>query len=290
MKFLWATDLHLDQDRSGFLEEPSVGEEIRQKRLPGFVVATQNSKCDGWLITGDIAERDGLIDGLMRMDSLIDQPIYFVLGNHDFYGDTIANTRARVIAKVREANSLVYLTDCGPVQLDDRAFLVGEDGWGDASEGNFEGSYVNLRDFAEIEDFVRIPKDDWKERLQTLGWESARRLSEKLARIPVDATRLIVLTHVPPFCEACWYEGMTTDENWSPFFVCGQVGATLRSFAENNPSMKITVLCGHTHHNGFVQVIENLDVYTGAAAYGYPKVESTISVTSDSVTCERDRR
>ena len=42
--------------------------------------------------------------------------------------------------------------------------------------------------------------------------------------LPDDTRSVIVLTHVPPFREACWYQGHTTDDHWAPFFVCGEVG------------------------------------------------------------------
>ena len=48
------------------------------------------------VITGDIAESDSLGTSLMVMDALVGRPIYFVLGNHDFYHGSVAATRSAV--------------------------------------------------------------------------------------------------------------------------------------------------------------------------------------------------
>ena len=48
-------------------------------------------------------------------------PIYFVLGNHDFYGSSIAATRQSVIHASREHPLLHYLTDESAIELEDDA-------------------------------------------------------------------------------------------------------------------------------------------------------------------------
>ncbi len=40
----------------------------------------------------------------------------------------------------------------------------------------------------------------------------------------------------------------------------------------------MTVLCGHTHSSGVVQILENLSVRTGAAEYGEPKLQDVLDV------------
>ena len=283
MKFLWATDLHLDHDHGGFLAPPHRDTDRDAARSATFVAETRRSACHGWLLSGDLTDGRELISTLDRLGSCIEPPIYFVLGNHDFYGDSIARTRAKVLRCVREHQGLVYLTDCPPIPIGETAYVMGEDGWGDATEGDYEGSYVRLQDFVEIEDFRRTDPQSWKSQLQALGSESAERLRVKLALLPMTAQNVIVITHVPPFRQACWYEGNTTDDHWAPFFVCGQVGRVLREFASKNPHRNITVICGHTHHAGTAEILDNLTVHTGAAHYGSPKVEGAVSVTRTGV-------
>ncbi|MDG2220004.1 MAG: metallophosphoesterase [Rubripirellula sp.] len=275
MRLIWTTDLHLDhtaeRDRLRWIES----------------IASQGA--DGVVITGDISEGDDVIAQLQYLANSISMPIFFVLGNHDFYHGSIGTTRQRVVHAARESDNLHYLTDTGAIALGDDALvtLVGEDGWGDASEGNYEDTPIELKDFRLIEDFHQTDSSTWKQQLNRLGAEAAARLQAKLESISPATRQVIIATHVPPFCEACWYEGKTTDENWAPFFVCGQLGKMLLSHADHHPDQQFTVLCGHTHHDGTAKMSDNLIVRTGAADFGHPKIEGTIMASSDGVALER---
>ena len=188
----------------------------------------------------------------------------------------------------RDRKQLVYLTDCPAIEISNGQYLVGEDGWGDATEGNYGDSYVRLNDFQLIDDFVAADPDHWKQQLQDQGKESADRLAAKLNLLPADARDVLVVTHVPPYREACWYEGQTTDENSArSFFVCGQVGQVLLRTAEAHEQTRFAVLCGHTHHAGSAKIAANLTVYTGSAVYGKPDIEGEVDVADDGIRVER---
>jgi len=232
----------------------------------------------GVVISGDISEGDDVALQLHDLVGRLGVPIYFVLGNHDFYQSDIARTRREVISACREDSRLVYLTDTEPFELSPGLLLVGEDGWGDATEGDFENSYIRLNDFRLIDDFAQRDPRQWKGCLQQLGRQSAARLAAKLDALPQTASAVLIVTHVPPFRESCWYEGQTTDDHWAPFFVCGQIGATLRQAAAARPDCELTVLCGHTHHSGIAKISPNLTVHTGAAEYGRPELEGIVQV------------
>lgn len=233
---------------------------------------------DGIVITGDISEADDVTFQLIRLAESLAIPIYFVLGNHDFYQRSIAETRRQVVELCRGMPLLDYLTDRRPIELDEGTFLVGDDGWGDATQGDFDRSPVRLNDFRLIDDFLHAEPVSWQGLLVEQGRRSAERIREKLDSVPDSARHVIVATHVPPFREACWYQGQTTDDLWAPFFVCGAVGEALREASERRPRCQFRVLCGHTHHRGTAQLAENLIVHTGAAEYGVPGVEATLVV------------
>jgi hypothetical protein len=80
-----------------------------------------------------------------------------------------------------------------------------------------------------------------------------------------------VLTHVPPFREACWYEGRISDDNWLPYFTCKAMGDVLTRVMRERPQKRMTVLCGHTHGAGEADILPNLHVRTGGAEYGRPE-------------------
>jgi Icc protein len=267
MRLVWTTDPHLNH--------------VPVNAWEHWVQANRSAQPQGILITGDISEGDDVVFQLQRIAESLPFPIYFVLGNHDFYQSSIGQTRRRVIEACREHPRLFYLTDLDPLEMPGGAFLLGDDGWGDGTVGDYEGSPVRINDFELIDEFKSVAPSQWKQLLQDQGEQSARRLRHKLRILPGDTRSVIVLTHVPPFREACWYQGNTTDDNWAPFFVCGEVGKALLAAAAERPACKITVLCGHTHNSGVAKLSENLVVYTGAADYGAPIVEGIVQVGSD---------
>jgi predicted phosphohydrolase len=263
----WTTDPHLSH-------VPSSGWERWLNQIASH-------GADGIVISGDISEGDDVVFQLQRIAQSSSLPIYFVLGNHDFYQRSIAVTRQNVVRASRENRLLHYLTDKSPIGLAKSVFLVGEDGWGDATEGDYEGSTIRLNDFPLIEDFRCADPSGWKQQLQQLGAVSAERLCVKLDAVPVDAREVLVITHVPPYRDACWYQGKTTDDNWAPFFVCGQVGQVLRRACQSRPHCQFTVLCGHTHHAGTANMASNLVVHTGAAEYGHLAIEGLVTIQTD---------
>ncbi len=270
MRLVWNTDPHLNH--------------VAVTAWDRWITSNRDAKGDAFLITGDISEGEDVAFQLQRLYESLGKPIYFVLGNHDFYHSSFAQTRRQVIDMARDNPHLIYLTDTGAVEIDEGVHLVGDDGWGDATLGDYEGSIVRLNDFALIEDFQQSPMDQWQTMLNHLGQEAAQRLAQKLLSIPESAAEILVITHVPPFREACWYQGKTTDDNWAPFFVCGELGNVLRQLANDRPDCNINVLCGHTHNDGIATMADNLTVYTGSAVYASPKVEGIVETEAHRLT------
>lgn len=269
MRLTWVTDPHLNH----------VSADAREH----WIEQIKANPTDGLLLSGDISEANDVVFQLHRIAETLSLPIYFILGNHDFYRGSFATTRQAVIRASRENPWLHYLTDSAALELDIGVFLVGEDGWGDATEGDYEGSPIRLNDFPMIDDFCRLDPRHWKEKLRELGRESAVRLEAKLGALPAGVSEVVVLTHVPPFREACWYQGQTTDDLWAPFFVCGEVGRLLRQVSQSRIDCRFNVLCGHTHHEGVATIEKNLVAYTGAAEYGHPEIEAVIRVQNGTV-------
>jgi len=87
---------------------------------------------------------------------------------------------------------------------------------------------------------------------------------------------LILLTHVPPFKEACWFERQISDDDFLPHFTCSAVGDVLVEIMRAHPDCRLTVLCGHTHGEGEATILPNLLVKTGGAEYGKPRFNELI--------------
>ena len=270
MRLTWVTDPHFNH--------------VALPAWRRWVDDVTSSQPDALLITGDISESHDIVFQLERIADAVDCPTHFVLGNHDFYRGSIAGTRAKVVDVSRQRPAICYLSDSDPIEIASDVFLVGDDGWGDALVGDYENSSIRLNDFRLIDDFVQSDPDDWKELLIQQGHESAKRVQQKLAGLPENAKHVLLLTHVPPFRESCWYMGQTTDDNWAPFFVCGSMGEVLLEADKLRPERKITVLCGHTHHDGVAEMTENLVVHTGAAEYGSPGIEAIVNVDTGGIS------
>ena len=114
--------------------------------------------------------------------AVLDMPIYFVLGNHDFYRGSVVGTRSALAEMISGSEHLVYLSQAGVVELTPSTALVGHDGWADARLGDFDGSEVILNDFLLIDelrcwrDHHTLDKPALRQALQALGDEAARYL------------------------------------------------------------------------------------------------------------------
>lgn len=86
------------------------------------------------------------------------------------------------------------------------------------------------------------------------------------------------MTHVPPFKEACRYNGRPSQEEWLPYFSCKAVGDVLKDIMEQYPESEMTILCGHTHGRAECQILPNLLVYAGRAEYGEPEIQRTFKI------------
>ena len=225
--------------------------------------------------------------------------------------------RSPVRKLCRELPNLHWMPDAGVVPLTGTTCLVGHDGWGDGRLGDYHGSDVLLNDFGDDRGDL-VQSRDRLAKLHALGDEAADHLRTVLPdvgshtsalrpRWPVQGSfdlpvfrgvsgsevgrhhrecgqrgpgfqHVVVLTHVPPFREACWHEGKVSDDNWLPFFTCKAVGDALREAMAAAPDRRMTVLCGHTHGSGEAQILPNLRVLTGGAVYGKPCVQRVLEV------------
>lgn len=260
MRLGWLTDPHFNFVNLSVWDE--------------FATGLVASKLDGLLITGDISEAEDFDWQIQRLSNSIAVPIYFVLGNHDFYHGSLSDVRKK--ANRLSENSIHYLQDSGPHTLDDSWALCGVDGWADGRVGDYFRSSVRMHDFQLIEDLRDLDGQLRLRRLRREGTLAAVKLYEQLDRAVKSAANVVVATHVPPFRESCWYNGMHSDDDWAPFFVCGAVGWMLKRFSLLYPDHRFLVLCGHTHHAGKSQLARNVWTWTGAAEYGNPQLSDII--------------
>lgn len=267
----WITDPHLN-----FLRAPEA-----VKRFGEYLAAEHDF--DAVVITGDIAEAPTVKDLLTQFVSGLRKPVYFVLGNHDYYRGSIAGVEADLAGANLHPN-LVWLEKLDtPVLLDVETALVGQAGWYDGRLGDADKSRVLMTDFELIQDFRTLYSEkvwlyegggrvELLTKLRTLSAQHAEAARNKLLRALVARKNVIFVTHYPPFKDACWHQGGLSDPHWMPWFTSMAMGEMLAEVAEAHPDNRILVLCGHTHSHGVYQHSPNLMVITGQAEYGAPDV------------------
>lgn len=264
MKLTWLTDLHLD-----FIDD---------LRIQELMVKIENIKSDALLIGGDTGEAGNLIRFLQLFEKEVSCPVYYVLGNHDYYHQSISMVREQVKRLQEESKTLFYLPETGIVKLTKKTALIGHGCWGDGRYGDFLSSRIRISDYDLIEELSKTGQYELLDRLNKLGDEAAEYLRVTLKKALKRFDHVILLTHVPPFLESTWHEYHASNNEWVPHFSCKAVGQVLLKIMKDNRDKQLTVLCGHTHSAGMTWILSNLLVKTGAAKYGKPDISEVFLI------------
>jgi len=260
----WSTDLHLDH--------------VELQTTHAFFHELVRLNPDALLLGGDIAVAETVEAHLRQLDTMVPFPVYFVLGNHDYYYGSIQDVRLRMRSLSRVSRHMRWLPEIGVVPLTQRTGLIGCDGWGDGRLGDFENSDVRLNDYVYINDLAALDRASLFNAIRQLGQDSANLLRRVLPEALRLFEHIFILMHVPPFAEACWHQGRRGDAKWLPHYTCGAVGEVIMAAARDNMYHHFTVLCGHTHGYADVHLLPNLQIKTGGAEYGQPRVQEVIQI------------
>ena len=266
IKLAWITDPHLDH-----LEKKDPG------ALTRLGTALDREGVSSVLLGGDIADSRSFEKGLRRLVDVCGRPLYYVLGNHDYYFSSVADVRGRAAAL--EIPGVQWLPKAGVVDLGGESALIGHGGWGDAHCGDLE-DFIILTDYAAISDLaVTIDREDFwvngfKKRnalvakLQRLGEEAAEILRPRLLEALESYRQILVLTHITPFRETCTYKGRPGSDEGFPGFLWDTMGGILKDAAASHPDTELLVLSGHTHQDSWGQITPNIRAWSAPADYG----------------------
>lgn len=280
-KLAWCTDIHLD-----FLDGPDDVGRVHDE----FAGPLSQVDCDGVIISGDVSLASQVVRHLSILDRIVGKPIYFVLGNHDFYGGSFASVRDDVRRACVGSANLRYLTGSEPVSLSRKVALVGDDGWYDAGHGDpFQSPYV-MSDWLKIHDYIvggsRVmgmlgPAIDMGTVVgisRKAATESAERMSHVLNSAALTHQTVIVITHVPPWVQAHRHDGKSGSPAAHPWYTSKVMGHVIEEAARSHPKVKFDVFCGHTHGACDVKIRPNLRCHVGHSDYGSPSVAGFIQV------------
>lgn len=269
----WCTDLHFDS--------------TSVSRIDSFIREVESTNAASVLITGDISNAKRITVDLEYLETKLQRPIYFVLGNHDFYGSYIESTRNEVTALCRRSTYLKYLTSVSLIIIGSTA-IIGHDGWYDARAGSYKETTFLMNDWVQIGDFATKNVVDHlrmvanyrrvAEIAMPLADASCVHLTASIKdAVRAKCTNIIIATHVPPFISSHIHRGVVGDVNAHPWYVNHALGMTLRAAKATYRNVNFWVFAGHTHSE-YVGVIDGVNVRVGSAEYTMPRVADMITI------------
>jgi len=273
-KFAWCSDTHLD-----FIDHVEDVDRVRRD----FIEPLVRGGFDGVVFTGDISTGEHLVRHMKMLDSSLGLPIYFVCGNHDFYGSSMEAVRAALRELCSSTDNLKYLSQSSYIPLTPRTALVGHDGWYDAYHGEAFRSGILMNDWLNIAEYystgaVRYGGGGIRPHMgiivalsRKFAVEACQHVEENIhGAVAAGHTDIIVATHVPPFVEAHVHNGKSGSPQAHPWYTSKLMGDTLRDMSYRYPRVKFNVFCGHTHGKGKGKISDNLMCYVAGAEYGSP--------------------
>lgn len=279
VKYAWATDCHLDHIPS-------------EQAFIDFANSLIERDPPGIFITGDISNAQHLVYHLSALEKLVQRPIFYVLGNHDFYNGDIESVRKSMKQVSNMSQFLKYVPLKSYTMLTPSTALVGHDGWYDALNGDAKNSQFMMSDWCMIKDFLPHSgghqfmyrmnavkdKDALITHVRKLAHEAVLHVHNGIKDAVRYHKNVIVLTHYPPFAESHVYRGQVGDKDAQPWYTSKMMGDMLLDAAKAFPHVNFTVLAGHTHGHYEGKHADNLRVIVGGAEYRSPKLSGLIEV------------
>ena len=276
MKLLWATDLHLDR--------------ADDKNRKVFFNMLAKTNADAVVVTGDISDARLLPVHLRELGRALEpRPVYFVLGNHDFFGSGFDDVDRAVSAVCQEQANLRHLGHGEIIPLVNGSALVGHRGWADGRAGGGARSVIHSPDHDLIGDFRGLSKRAVFGKMEELGRASGQYIREVLPYALRCYEQVWMATHVPPFTWAANYNGKPCGGHHLPHYSNLSAGCAIKGISKHFPKSRLTVLCGHTHSPARVRISEQVQVLAGEARPGHPQVQRVfaMSQTTERVISER---
>jgi Icc protein len=239
-KLLWLSDLHFDiQDRW------PAGHDA-------FLQQLYDQDFDHLVITGDISNAKHLRQALLSIsEAAADRSIYFVLGNHDFYGSSFGAVDRTVARVCSQRANLRHLGSGEIIEITNQSVLIGQRGCADGKAGYGRNTISRLKDANWIADFRGDSRETVFSEMARLGEASGDYFQKMVTKALRRHEHVIVVTHVPPFVRAALFRKngrqILCPETEQPFFINSSAGDKLKQSLSAHPGKWLTVLCGHTH-------------------------------------------
>jgi predicted phosphodiesterase len=256
-RILWLADIHF--------------EFVRESEIEKFMATVKETEADAIVITGDISTGRRIYKDLGRFAS-INAPVFFVFGNHDYYGSSFEMVQGEVERAENDFPNLCFLGAGLIVTLRPGLGIIGHSGWGDGRGGLGSATNVNMNDSVLISDLAGLNRAELFQKLNSLGDESANAIRDAAKIAVARHDHILILTHVPPYEKACLYQGSPTGPAYLPHFANIALGEALTQLVSEHPNRDFTLLSGHTHTKCDFRAAPNFWVRVAAAEYGKPQI------------------
>lgn len=253
-RYIWLSDTHINMSVLPFLKRR-------------FISRLNSVDSDGLIITGDISNGMMLESHLRYLATHYDRPIYFVLGNHDYYWRHRDSVESDVKRLCRLHTNLRWLSnEEDAISLGNGIALVGDEGWYDVAAGDPNltkwciDRLINL-DYLPLANYAQ-QASAWKER----AYLSAKKLVSKLGSALENNDTVYVATHFPPWVEATRSNWQLSQDYWLPYNTNVVLGQEIEKLMKNHDG-KVVVLSGHTHLACELSVTKNITCKVAPASY-----------------------
>jgi metallophosphoesterase superfamily enzyme len=234
------SDLHADITNPVAIQ--AMRDEIQQR------CAREGLDVAALLVLGDVGESLKGIEECLGILRELAPVRLFIPGNHDLFDtERIGSSVTRyeeILPRVVTEQGFSWGIGERPTMIDDVTAIVTTTAW---PQPELTIGDVHLEAVAVREAHHYLPDDYWitKDLRHRALSDAQHALFEKaLAAVPPDATRLIVGTHYPLFCEQLEKTDAHPSMAW---YVSPRFGVTLRAFHERRPDVSLEVVSGHLH-------------------------------------------
>ncbi|MEI7902069.1 MAG: metallophosphoesterase [bacterium] len=264
-RIAWLSDIHLDF--------------LNADRRKTFFASIVRCGAEGVVISGDISNARFLGQHLVEMADATGLPVWFTLGNHDYYTSTVGQVRQMISELVSRYPLLHWLPAEGVVALREDVALVGVDSWADGRAGSYWESTLELSDHRLIGDLIALDAVDRLKVMQRYADEAEAHLRGSLDAALRQFKTVLIASHVPMFYEACRDPmGGFSDERWLPYFAWHQGGMAIGDILRTHLEGRIIALCGHTHTRIRLKIDERTSIWVATAEYDDPAIEDVLDL------------
>lgn len=278
-RFVWITDIHFSA--------------LDDEKIQSYCDQILRCQPDGILLTGDISDSSTSDQYLTQLATALKVPIYFVLGNHDFYGSSFDQVQIQMQHLCHHVPHLFWLNASDPLPLTADTGVIGHNAWNDAqgntflTTGGLISDYLGVQDLAQsISNDVKVRwrvlianqgKEPLQRKLQALGVDIATILRAKLLSALSQYRHVILLTHFPPFTELNLHHGQIWID-WQPHIVCQALGQMIHEVMAQFPDHQLLALCGHVHEIGARWILPNVLALSGGVCVGEPGIQRVLEL------------